>query len=311
MTLWRRRMIANSIEELIGNTSLVKLNKLSKLAGATILAKCEFMNPTSSVKDRIALNMVNTALASGRIKLDSTIIEPTSGNTGVGLAAICASKGIKLILTMPESMSIERRKLLTHLGAKIVLTPASSGMGGAISKAEDLAKELNGFVLQQFQNPDNPTIHRRTTAIEILKDTNKNIDFFISSVGTGGTLMGTSEVLKEHVPYLKAVAVEPSNSAVLNGEEMGSHKIQGIGAGFIPEILDTNIIDEIIKVEDESAFEMARRVAKEEGLLVGISSGANLTAAFEVASRKENQGKVIVTVLCDTAERYMSTELFE
>jgi len=304
-------MIANNIEELVGNTPLVKLNKLSKLAGATILAKCEFMNPTSSVKDRIALNMINSALASGRISLDSTIIEPTSGNTGVGLAAICASKGINLILTMPESMSIERRKLLTHLGAKIVLTPASSGMGGAILKAEELAKELDGFVLQQFQNPDNPTIHRRTTALEILKDTDKNIDFFIASVGTGGTLMGTSEVLKEQVPHLKAIAVEPTNSAVLSGEEMGSHKIQGIGAGFIPEILDTNIIDEIIKIDDSSSFEMARRVAKEEGLLVGISSGANLTAAFEIASREENRGKVIITVLCDTAERYMSTELFE
>ena len=304
-------MIANSIEELVGNTPLVKLNKLSKLAGATILAKCEFMNPTSSVKDRIALNMVNSALASGRISLDSTIIEPTSGNTGVGLAAICASKGINLILTMPESMSIERRKLLTHLGAKIVLTPASSGMAGAILKAEELAKELDGFVLQQFQNPDNPTIHRRTTALEILKDTDKNIDFFVASVGTGGTLMGTSEVLKEQVPHLKAIAVEPTNSAVLSGEEMGSHKIQGIGAGFIPEILDTNIIDEVIKIDDSSSFEMARRVAKEEGLLVGISSGANVTAAFEIASREENRGKVIVTVLCDTAERYMSTELFE
>jgi len=304
-------MIANNIEELVGNTPLVKLNKLSKLAGATILAKCEFMNPTSSVKDRIALNMINSALASGRISLDSTIIEPTSGNTGVGLAAICASKGINLILTMPESMSIERRKLLTHLGAKIVLTPASSGMGGAILKAEELAKELDGFVLQQFQNPDNPTIHRRTTALEILKDTDKNIDFFVASVGTGGTLMGTSEVLKEQVPHLKAIAVEPTNSAVLSGEEMGSHKIQGIGAGFIPEILDTNIIDEVIKIDDSSSFEMARRVAKEEGLLVGISSGANVTAAFEIASREENRGKVIVTVLCDTAERYMSTELFE
>ncbi|HIM93583.1 MAG TPA: cysteine synthase A [Campylobacterales bacterium] len=304
-------MIANNIEELVGNTPLVKLNKLSKLAGATILAKCEFMNPTSSVKDRIALNMVNTALASGRISLDSTIIEPTSGNTGVGLAAICASKGINLILTMPESMSIERRKLLRHLGAKIVLTPASSGMAGAILKAEELAKELDGFVLQQFQNPDNPTIHRRTTALEILKDTDKNIDFFVASVGTGGTLMGTSEVLKEQVPHLKAIAVEPTNSAVLSGEEMGSHKIQGIGAGFIPEILDTNIIDEVIKIDDSSSFEMARRVAKEEGLLVGISSGANVTAAFEIASREENRGKVIVTVLCDTAERYMSTELFE
>ncbi|NEW60600.1 cysteine synthase A [Sulfurovum sp. bin170] len=304
-------MIANSIEELIGNTPLVKLGKLSKLSGATILAKCEFMNPTSSVKDRIALNMINRALESGRITLDSTIIEPTSGNTGVGLAAICASKGIKLILTMPESMSIERRKLLKHLGAKIVLTPASEGMHGAINRAEDLATKLGGLVLQQFQNPDNPTIHRRTTAIELLKDTNNRVDYFISAVGTGGTMMGTSEVLKEHLPNLKAIAVEPTNSAVLSGEEMGSHKIQGIGAGFIPTVLNTDIIDEIIKMDDERAFEMARKVAKEEGLLVGISSGANVAAAFEVALREENQGKVIVTILCDTAERYMSTELFE
>ena len=305
-----KTMIANSIEELIGNTPIVKLGKLSKLAGATILAKCEFMNPTSSIKDRIALNMINSALESGRITLDSTIIEPTSGNTGVGLAAVCASKGIKLILTMPESMSIERRKLLTHLGAEIVLTPASEGMPGAISMAEDLATKLGGLVLQQFQNPDNPTIHRKTTAIEILKDINSSIDYFISAVGTGGTIMGTSEVLKEHIPTLKAIAVEPTNSALLSGEEMGSHKIQGIGAGFIPSVLDTNIIDEIIKIDDKRAFEMARRVAKDEGLLVGISSGANIAAAFEVASREENRGKTIVTLLCDTAERYMSTELF-
>ena len=304
-------MIANSIEELIGNTPLVKLGKLSELAGATILAKCEFMNPTSSVKDRIALNMVNSALESGRIDLNSTIIEPTSGNTGVGLAAICASKGINLILTMPESMSIERRQLLTHLGAEIVLTPASEGMAGSILKAEELAKKLDGFVLQQFQNPDNPTMHKKTTALEILRDTNNNIDFFVSAVGTGGTLMGTSEVLKESASHLKAIAVEPTNSAVLSGEKMGSHKIQGIGAGFIPQVLDTTIIDEVIKIDNDSSFEMARRVAKEEGLLVGISSGANLTAAFEIASREENRGKVIVTILCDTAERYMSTELFE
>jgi len=304
-------MIANNIEGLIGNTPLVKINKLSEISGATILAKCEFMNPTSSVKDRIAMNMINTALASGRITLDSTIIEPTSGNTGVGLAAICASKGIKLILTMPESMSIERRKLLTHLGAEIILTPAIEGMGGAINKAEDLAEQIGGLVLQQFQNPDNPTIHRRTTALEILKDTEGDVDYFISAVGTGGTLMGTSEVLKENIPNLKSVAVEPTNSAVISGEEIGAHKIQGIGAGFIPEVLDTNIIDEIIKIDDNTAFEMARRVAREEGLLVGISSGANLAAALEIASKPKNRGKVIVTILCDTAERYMSTDLFD
>ena len=304
-------MIASNIEELIGNTPIVKLGKLSKLTGTTILAKCEFMNPTSSVKDRIALNMINRALKSGRITVDSTIIEPTSGNTGIGLAAICASKGIKLILTMPESMSIERRKILTHLGAEIVLTPASEGMSGAINKAEDLAIAVGGLVLQQFQNPDNPTIHRKTTAIEILKDTNNRLDYFVSAVGTGGTMMGTSEVLKEHLPNLQSIAVEPTNSAILSGESMGSHKIQGIGAGFIPAILNTDIIDEIIKISDDRAFEMARRVAREEGLLVGISSGANIAATFEIASREENRGKIILTILCDTAERYMSTELFQ
>ena len=304
-------MIANNIEGLIGNTPLVKLNRLSKLSGATILGKCEFMNPTSSVKDRIALNMINQALKSGRITKESTIIEPTSGNTGVGLAAVCASKGIKLILTMPDSMSIERYKLLKYLGAKIVLTPASEGMSGAITKAEDLAVKLGGLVLQQFQNPDNPLIHSKTTALEILKDTNGNIDCFVASVGTGGTLMGTTETLKESVPTLKSFAVEPSNSAVLSGEPMSSHKIQGIGAGFIPSILDIRIFDEIIKIDDKRAFEMARTIAKDEGLLVGISSGANIAASYEVASRAENRGKVIVTILCDTAERYLSTELFE
>ena len=304
-------MIANNIEELIGNTPLVKLNKLSELSGATILGKCEFMNPTSSVKDRIALNMVNEALKSGEINKDSTIIEPTSGNTGIGLAAICASKGLRLVLTMPDSMSIERRKLLIHLGAKIVLTPATEGMNGSIEKAESLAKELNGFVLQQFNNSDNPAIHRKTTALEILKDTDNNVDFFIAAVGTGGTLTGTSEVLKENIPTLKAIAVEPSNSAVLSGESGAPHKIQGIGAGFIPQILNTNIYDEVIKINDDKAFEMARHIAQTEGLLVGISAGANVAAAFEVASRPENQGKVIVTVLCDTAERYLSTDLFD
>jgi len=303
-------MIANNIEDLIGNTPLVKLNKLSKLSGATILGKCEFMNPTSSVKDRIAMNMINEALASGVINENSTIIEPTSGNTGIGLAAICAAKSLKLVLTMPESMSIERRKLLTHLGAKIVLTPAAEGMGGAISKATTLAKEINGYVLQQFNNNDNPDIHRKTTAIEILNDTQNKLDYFIAAVGTGGTLTGTSEVLKEHIPELKAIAVEPSNSAILSGGTGGPHKIQGIGAGFIPEILNTNIYDEVIQVSDEEAIEYAKKVALQEGLLVGISAGANIAAAFEIASREENQGKIIVTVLCDTAERYLSTDLF-
>ena len=304
-------MIANNIEALIGNTPLVKLNKLSELSGATILGKCEFMNPTSSVKDRIAMNMINEALASGVINQDSTIIEPTSGNTGIGLAAICASKSLKLVLTMPESMSIERRRLLTHLGAEIVLTPASEGMSGAIDHAEVLAKQRNGFVLQQFNNLDNPEIHRKTTAIEILKDTESNLDYFVASVGTGGTLTGTSEVLKEKINRLKVVAVEPTTSPVLSGGAGGPHKIQGIGAGFVPKILNTDIYDEIIKVDDEKAFQVAREVAQQEGLLVGISSGANIAAAFEVASRPENKGKVIVTILCDTAERYLSTDLFE
>jgi len=304
-------MIANSIEELIGNTPLVRLNRLSELSGATILGKCEFMNPTSSVKDRIAMNMVNEALASGVINQDSTIIEPTSGNTGVGLAGICASKSLKLILTMPESMSIERRKLLSHLGAEIVLTPASEGMSGAIKHAEVLAKERNGFVLQQFNNPDNPSIHKKTTAMEILKDTNNNVDYFVASVGTGGTLTGTSEALKEHLPHLKAIAVEPANSPVLSGGTGGPHKIQGIGAGFIPTILNSNIYDEVIQISDKDAFKYAKEIAKTEGLLVGISSGANISATFKIASRPENKGKIFVTILCDTAERYLSTELFE
>lgn len=305
-------MIANSIEELIGNTPLVQINSLSNETGAIILGKCEFMNPTSSVKDRIAFNMINEAMKAGKITNDSTIIEPTSGNTGIGLAAVCASRGLKLILTMPDSMSIERQKLLTYLGAELVLTPAVKGMNGAIEKANALVHELdNAIVLQQFQNPDNPDIHRKTTAIEILKDTNNHLNIFVAAVGTGGTLTGTSEVLKEKLPSLLSIAVEPKNSAVLSGRSPGPHKIQGIGAGFIPDILDTTIYDETISVSDDDAFAMAQKVAKEEGLLVGISAGANLHAAYLVASRPENKGKTIVTILCDTAERYLSTELFD
>jgi len=305
-------MIANNIEELIGNTPLVKINTLSKDTGTTILGKCEFMNPTSSVKDRIAFNMINEALKSGRINESSTIIEPTSGNTGIGLAAVCASKGLKLVLTMPESMSIERRKILTHLGAELVLTPAKEGMGGAVSKAESLGKTLkNAVVLQQFNNLDNPDIHRKTTAVELLKDTEGKIDIFVASVGTGGTLTGVGEVLKAHDASIQIIAIEPTNSAVLAGEDAGPHKIQGIGAGFIPEILNKEIYDELISVSNEDAFIMARKVAREEGLLVGISSGANLHVATILANRPENKGKTIVTILCDTAERYLSTELFE
>jgi len=304
-------MIIDNIEGLIGNTPLVKINTLSHESGATILGKCEFMNPTSSVKDRIALNMVNKALENNRIDKNTTIIEPTSGNTGIGLAAICASKGLKLILTMPESMSIERRKLLLHLGAELVLTPAAEGMGGAIAKAAELESKLdNAVVLQQFNNLDNPDIHRRTTALEILKDCDNALDIFVAAIGTGGTMTGTSEILKKHLSNVKSIAVEPEDSAVLAGGNPGPHKIQGIGAGFIPEILNTKIYDEIIAVSNEDAFAMAQKIAKEEGLLIGISSGANLHAAQIVAARPENKGKRIVTILCDTAERYLSTELF-
>ncbi len=305
-------MIADSIEDLIGNTPLVKINSLCNETGATILGKCEFMNPTSSVKDRIAFNMINEAIKAGLITKETTIIEPTSGNTGIGLAAVCASKGLNLILTMPDSMSVERQKLLTYLGAKLVLTPASKGMNGSIEKANALAEELdNALVLQQFQNRNNPDIHRKTTAIEILRDTENHIDIFVAAVGTGGTLTGTSEVLKEQLPNVHIVAVEPEDSAILSGRDAGPHKIQGIGAGFIPDILNTSIYDEVLCVSSDEAYAMARKVAKEDGLLVGISAGANLHAAYTLALKPENRGKTIVTVLCDTAERYLSTELFD
>jgi len=305
-------MIAQTIEELIGNTPLVKINSLSNETGTTILGKCEFMNPTSSVKDRIAYSMINEAMKKGRIGKHTTIIEPTSGNTGIGLAAICAAKGLDLILTMPDSMSMERRKLFSHLGAKLVLTPSAEGMNGAINKANELLDTLDdAIVLQQFSNPDNPQIHRTTTAVEILADTQNNLDLFVAAVGTGGTLTGTAEVLKEKIPHLYVAAVEPTTSAVLEGKPAGPHKIQGIGAGFIPDILNTDIYDEVIAVSNDESFNMASKMAKEEGLLVGISSGANLEAAYQLAQRPENRGKTIVTILCDTAERYLSTELFD
>lgn len=305
-------MIANNVEDLIGNTPLVKINRLSEETGTNLLGKCEFMNPTSSVKDRIAFNMINEALASGQIDLDTTIIEPTSGNTGIGLAAVCAAKGLKLILTMPESMSVERRKLLTHLGAQLVLTAGEQGMTGAVEHANKLATELpNAMVLQQFQNPDNPDIHRKTTALEILKDTENKVDIFVAAVGTGGTLTGTGEALRAALPNIEIIAVEPTNSHVLTGGTPGPHKIQGIGAGFIPDILNTKIYNEVIAVSNEDAFDMAKEVARAEGLLLGVSAGANLHAAKLIAARPENRGKTIVTILCDTAERYLSTELFD
>jgi len=305
-------MIAKNVEALVGNTPMVQINSLSEETGTTILGKCEFMNPTSSVKDRIAYNMINEAIKRGEITKKTTIIEPTSGNTGIALAAICAAEGLKLILTMPESMSMERRKLLNHLGAELVLTPAGEGMNGAIEKAASLVEELeDAVVLQQFNNPDNPAIHRTTTGVEILNDTKDNVDIFVAAVGTGGTLTGTAEVLKERIPDVKVIAVEPETSAVLEGKPAGPHKIQGIGAGFIPEILNTDIYDEVMAVSNKDAFSMAAKVAKEEGLLIGISSGANLEAAYRAAKHPENKGKTIVTILCDTAERYLSTELFD
>lgn len=302
---------ANDITELIGNTPLVKLQKASA-KGARVLGKCEFLNPTHSVKDRIGFNMINEALIDGLINKNTTIIEPTSGNTGIALASICAAKGIKLILTMPSSMSLERRKLLKALGAKLVLTEPEKGMKGAVEKALELSKTIeNSFVPQQFQNSANPAIHRVTTAQEILKDTEGDVDILVVAVGTGGSITGIGEVLKQYNPNIKIVAVEPLSSPVLSGGNPGAHKIQGIGAGFVPSILNTKIYDEIIQVSNEDAIETSRNLAKEEGLLVGISSGANVYVSSLVAARPENKDKTIVTILCDTGERYLSTVLYE
>ncbi len=304
--------IAENITDLIGNTPLIRLNTPSEKTGATILGKCEFMNPTSSVKDRIGYNMIKTALESGKIGKSTTIIEPTSGNTGIALASICAALGLKLVLTMPESMSVERRNILKALGAELVLTPAALGMQGSIDKANELIETLgDAIILQQFANPANPAIHRETTAEEILRDTGGDVDIFVAAVGTGGTLTGTGSRLREAIPSLRIVAVEPAESAVLSGNRPGPHKIQGIGAGFVPDVLDTTLFSEVVTVESEAAMETSRMLAREEGLLVGISAGANVHAAMELAARPENAGKTIVTVLCDTAERYISTALFE
>ncbi len=305
-------MYANSVRELVGKTPLVKINKISNQTGNTVLGKCEFLNPSHSVKDRIALNMIDIALKNGDIDKNTTIIEPTSGNTGIGLAMICASYGIKLILTMPASMSIERRKLLGGFSAKLVLTDANLGMNGAIQKAQELSAEIeNSFIPQQFNNPNNPKIHELTTAQEIWKDADGKVDIFVAAVGTGGTITGTGKTLKEKNPNIKIYAVEPDLSPVLSGGKPGAHKIQGIGAGFIPKILDTNIYDKVIKVSYDEALKTTRELAKEEGLLVGISSGANIFAVQQIAKRELNQDKTIVTILCDTGERYLSSGIYE
>jgi len=304
--------IFNTITETIGNTPLVRLNKITRKAKATVLAKLEAFNPLSSVKDRIGVAMIEDAEGRGLLKKDSVIVEPTSGNTGIALAFAAAAKGYRLVLTMPETMSIERRQLFQIFGAKLVLTPGTEGMKGAIKKAEELSITIpNAYMPQQFKNPANPEIHRTTTAEEIWNDTDGKVDILVSGVGTGGTLTGVSEVIKRRKESFKAVAVEPESSPVLSGGDPGPHKIQGIGAGFIPDVLNREIIDEIIKVTDENAGVMARRLAKEEGILGGISSGAAAWAAVEVGGREENRGKLIVVVLPDTGERYLSTWLFK
>lgn len=305
--------IAKQLTELIGGTPLLELSNYEKKnsLGAQIVAKLEYFNPLGSVKDRVANAMIEQGIKDGKINQDTVIIEPTSGNTGIGLAFVTASKGLHLILTMPDTMSMERRKIVKALGAEIVLTPGRAGMRGAIEKAAQLKEEYgNGFIPQQFENEANPEIHKATTAQEIWKDTDGNVDIFVSSVGTGGTLTGTGEGLREKNPNVKIIAVEPATSAVLSGEKPGPHKIQGIGAGFIPKVMDMSLVDEIIKVGNEEAFETAREVAKSDGLLVGISSGAALWAATELAKRPENAGKRIVVLLPDTGERYLSTSLF-
>jgi cysteine synthase A len=295
----------------IGCTPLVRLNKLGS-GKATILAKLESKNPGASVKDRIAKYMVEAAQEQGWLKPDTTVVEPTSGNTGIGLAVVCAAKGIPLILTMPESMSLERRKLLAIFGAKIILTPAERGMSGAIEKAQQLVQQNpNAIILQQFKNPANPQAHRETTAEEIWVDTGGKVDILVSAVGTGGTLTGCAEVLKKKNPKLRVVAVEPKDSPVLSGGKPGRHKIQGIGAGFVPDVLRVDLIDEIIQVSNEDALQTARQLAAREGILSGISAGANVWAAVQLSQRPDNAGKTIVTFICDTGERYISTELFD
>jgi cysteine synthase len=304
--------IYNDITKTVGNTPLVRLNRLSAGLGAEVVLKLESFNPLSSVKDRLGVALIEAAEKKGLLNKDSVIIEPTSGNTGVALAFVAAAKGYRLILTMPETMSIERRQLLKILGAELILTEGAKGMSGAVAKAEELAKQTpNSFIPQQFNNPENPEIHRKTTAEEIWKDTGGKIDYFVAGVGTGGTITGVGEVLKKRSKKVKIVAVEPKDSPVLSGGKPGAHKIQGIGAGFVPKVFNKDIVDEIIQVENADAGNIARRLAKEEGILAGISSGAALWAGLEIAKRPEAKGKRIVVIIPDTGERYLSTWLFQ